>query len=60
MPRCNNTLCTNEFDPDDMDSCAFCSKNLGCCPECLEAHELVCADSTKLENDYSNDPRNER
>jgi hypothetical protein len=60
MPTCENTLCGIKFDWDDVDACVFCNKQKGVCPECLEAHETVCAEQENLEDDYSNDPRNER
>ena len=60
MARCDNTLCDNDFDPDETESCAFCSKFINCCPECLGVHEEKCAENEKLENDYANDPHNER
>jgi len=60
MPTCDNTFCAIKFNWDDVGACAFCNKQKGVCPECLELHEAVCAEEAKLEDDYSSDPRNER
>ena len=48
------------FDPNEVDPCAFCDKDLTLCPECMDYHENECADSPKVDDDYADDPRNER